>query len=105
MVREIADRLWVAERPLRFLGLEVGSRMTIARLDDGSLWLHSPVALDDDLRRQVEDLGIPRYAVAPNRFHHMALTDWAAARSTMGSNAAEPTGRTSRVVMENSCPM
>ena len=29
---EIAPDLWTATQPLRFLGLEVGSRMTVVRL-------------------------------------------------------------------------
>jgi len=43
MLRELARDLWVVERPQRFYGLEVGTRMTVIRLSDGSLLLHSPV--------------------------------------------------------------
>jgi hypothetical protein len=31
-LRALADDLWVAERPQRFFGLEVGTRMTVIRL-------------------------------------------------------------------------
>src|SRR5512134_338707 len=68
---ELARDLWVAERPQRFYGLEVGTRMTVIRLADGSLLLHSPVALDAGLRRQLDALGPVRFAVAPNRVHHL----------------------------------
>jgi len=71
MLRPLADDLWVTERPLRFGGVELGTRMTILRLRDGSLFLHSPVGLDDALRAALQRLGTPRYAVAPNRFHHL----------------------------------
>jgi hypothetical protein len=70
-LRPLADDLWVAERRQRFWGLEVGSRMTVVRLDDGSLWLHSSLPLDAGLRRQLDELGPVRHAVAPNRFHHL----------------------------------
>ena len=70
-LRQLDDHLWVAERRQRFWGLEVGSRMTVVRLDDGSLLLHSPLPLDAELRRQLDELGPVRYAVAPNRFHHL----------------------------------
>ena len=46
-------------------------RMTVMRLADGSLLLHSPVTLDPQLRRELDALGAVRYAVAPNRFHHL----------------------------------
>ncbi|MBW1688458.1 MAG: DUF4336 domain-containing protein [Deltaproteobacteria bacterium] len=71
MLRKLAENLWVEERPQRFYGLEVGTRMTVMRLADGSLLLHSPVSLDPQLRRELDSLGAVRYAVAPNRFHHL----------------------------------
>lgn len=70
-LRAIGENVWVVERPQRFFGLEVGCKMTVVRLADGNLWLHSPVALDAELRRELESLGPVRYAVAPNRFHHL----------------------------------
>jgi hypothetical protein len=71
MLRNLAENLWVAERPQRFFGLEVGARMTVLRLADGHLWLHSPVSLDAPLRAELDSLGPVRFAVAPNRFHHL----------------------------------
>jgi hypothetical protein len=70
-LRELAGDLWVVERPQRFYGLEVGARMTVIRLADGSLLLHSPLALDAGLRRELDALGPVRFAVAPNRVHHL----------------------------------
>ena len=67
----LAADLWVAERPQRFYGLEVGARMTVIRLADGSLLLHSPVALDVRLRAELDALGRVRFVVAPNRVHHL----------------------------------
>jgi hypothetical protein len=71
MLRKLAENLWTIQRPQRFWGLEVGCRMTVMRLEDGSLFLHSPVALDTQLRSELDALGAVRYAVAPNRFHHL----------------------------------
>ena len=63
-LRQLAKDLWVAERPQRFYGLEVGTRMTVMRLVDGSLLLHSPIALDAALRRELDALGPPTVGVA-----------------------------------------
>jgi len=68
---EVAENIWIAERPQRFYGLEVGTRMTVIRLADGSLLLHSPVALDPELRRELDSIGRVCFAVAPNRVHHL----------------------------------
>jgi hypothetical protein len=71
MLRQLAENLWVVEHPQRFYGLEVGARMTVMRLADGALLLHSPVSLDAPLRGELDTLGSVRFAIAPNRFHHL----------------------------------
>jgi hypothetical protein len=78
-LRALGPELWVAERPQRFYGLQVGTRMSVMRLADGSLLLHSPVALDPALRLELDALGPVRYAVAPNRVHHLYAGDVAKA--------------------------
>ena len=75
MLRQLAPDLWVIERPLRFAGLEVGTRMSVIALEDGSLFLHSPIRPDPELREELDALGPVRFAVAPNRFHHLYVAD------------------------------
>lgn len=70
-LRALGPELWVAERPQSFYGIEVGTRMSVMRLADGSLLLHSPVALDAALRQELDRVGRVRHAVAPNRVHHL----------------------------------
>lgn len=79
MLTEIAPALWVRDQPQRFYGIEVGTRMTVVRLDDGALWLHSPVRPTLELRAAVDALGAVRFLVAPNRWHHLYVGDWQAA--------------------------
>lgn len=71
--------VWTASRPLRFLALETGTRMTVVRLDDGGLFVHSPIALDDALRAAIDALGPVRAIVAPSKFHHLFVASWVAA--------------------------
>jgi hypothetical protein len=70
-MRELDEGLWVQERPLGLLGIQVGARMTVVRLEDGGLFVHSPVALDDYLRGELDALGPVRHVVAPNQLHHL----------------------------------
>lgn len=74
-MRTLAPGLHVVEAPQRFLGLELGARMTVLELD-GGLLVHSPVAVPPDT---VADLGELRWVVAPNLFHHLHAGPWAAA--------------------------
>lgn len=52
------------------------TRMTLVRLRDGALWVHSPIALTPRLRLEVEALGPVRYLIAPNTFHYAFLIAW-----------------------------
>lgn len=79
VLRALADDLWVADQPLRFAGLEVGTRMTVIRLPDGGLLLHSPVARSAELAAAVERVGTPAVIVAPNRLHHLYVQEWSSA--------------------------
>ena len=67
----VTDDLWVAHQPLRFLGLEIGTRMTVVRLSNGELVLISPIRLEESDRQDLNNLGIVRHIVAPNLFHHL----------------------------------
>ena len=79
MLERITDGIWSTTRPIRFLGLETGTRMTIVRLSDGRLWVHSPVGLDAELRAEVDALGEVAAIVAPSLFHHLYVGEWRAA--------------------------
>ncbi len=43
--------------------------MAVLRLSDGSLWVHSPVNLDDDLAAALAELGEVKHIVTPNYEH------------------------------------
>ena len=77
MLKEVGPDLWVAETPLKFLGIEVGRRMTVARLASGELWSHSPAALTGELRSALEAIGEPKYVVAASAIHgHVSMEEF-----------------------------
>ena len=69
----ITHNLWTTTQPLRFLGLEVGTRMTTVRLSNGDLVLISPVLLNESDRPTLDALGAVRHIIAPNLFHHLFI--------------------------------
>ncbi|MFV0512812.1 MAG: DUF4336 domain-containing protein [Jhaorihella sp.] len=77
---EIAPDIWLAEGSnVNFYGFAYPTRSVIVRLPDASLWVWSPIALTDGLRREIEAIGQPCHLVSPNRIHHLFLQDWKAA--------------------------
>lgn len=71
----VSDSIWVVAAPFSFFGLHIGSRMTVIRLRDGSLALHSPVAVDTPLVADIDALGEVRHIICPNSFHHLFAAD------------------------------
>jgi hypothetical protein len=79
MLRRLSEEVLVQEVPFRIGGMELGGRMTVVRLPDGGLWIHSPVRLEEGTRAVLDTLGPVRFLVAPNVMHHVHLGAWAAA--------------------------
>lgn len=73
--RSLAPGVHVAEAKQRYLGLEVGTRMTVLELD-GGLLVHSPFDADPSC---VAGFGDARWALAPNLLHHLYVGRWAEA--------------------------
>jgi hypothetical protein len=79
MLERIDEDLWVAKSPQSFMGLQVGTRMTVVRLPGAGLWVHSPIAPTPELRAAVDALGTVEHLVAPSLYHHLRVGDWASA--------------------------
>lgn len=76
---QLAEDVFVAAGPERVAGLRIGTRMTVIRLADGRLLLHSPIPRDAALLGEIHALGPVAFLVAPNKVHHLWLGPWASA--------------------------
>jgi hypothetical protein len=76
MLREIAADLWVAEQPLYYWGMNVGTRMTIMRLRSGSLVVISPIQIESP--EAIRELGPVSHIIAPNLYHHCFIAEFKA---------------------------
>ncbi len=73
-LRPLAEGLWCFEHDLYLPGgVHFPGRSCVVRLDDGSLWIHSPNPIDDALADQLAALGPVGHLVAPNKLHHLHL--------------------------------
>jgi hypothetical protein len=71
MLRQIDEEIWVAEQPLRYLGLSVGTRMTVVRLENHELVVISPIQVSDEIVNQLSQLGTVKHIIAPNLYHYL----------------------------------
>jgi len=58
------------------LPLPFTTRMTIVRLTNGDLFLHSPIRFNDGLATELRGLGTIRHLVSPNQFHYAHIGEW-----------------------------
>lgn len=76
-MQQLAEELWIFEGDtVTFYHCPFTTRMTVVRMSNGDLWLHSPIAYSFHLAEQLAILGTVRYLVAPNHLHHLYLSDW-----------------------------
>ncbi len=79
--KPLARDVWIVDGPVIHMSagplrLPFPTRMTILRLSNGDLWIHSPIALSDELRDKVLAFGPVRHLIAPNRIHYAAIQQW-----------------------------
>lgn len=83
-LKPVAPNLWTVDGPvvhMAYLGTRIPfpTRMTVARLPDGGLWLHSPTELVPELAERVAALGTVAHLVSPNALHYTHIADWKSA--------------------------
>jgi hypothetical protein len=77
MLETFGPSLYTADGPtVSFFGFPYPTRMAVAKLSDGCVWVWSPVALTDQLASAVEAIGPVSHIVSPNKIHHLFLADW-----------------------------
>lgn len=76
-LRSIGPGIWMADGPVvDFFGFPYSTRMVVARLKGGALWVWSPIERDEQLSQEIDALGQPAHLVSPNKLHHLYLADW-----------------------------
>jgi hypothetical protein len=61
------------------LPLPFATRMTVVRLTNDDLFLHSPIKFDETLASELLRIGQIRHLVSPNQFHYAHIGEWSQA--------------------------
>lgn len=88
------ENIWTVNGPevsysLGGVTIPCPTRMTVIKLQNGSLWLHSPVSCNPELVAAVSALGPISAIVAPNTLHYTFLADWVRAFPAASTYAAQ----------------
>ena len=76
-MQAFADSIWYVDGgEVSFFGFPYPTRMAVVRLNNGDLWVWSPIAISDDLVAAIDAVGPVRHLVSPNKIHHLFLQDW-----------------------------
>ena len=81
VLKAVEDNVWIVDGPIIRvamcgLGMPFPTRMTIVRLRDRELFVHSPTVLTAELKAEVRALGRPRYLIAPSWLHYWWTPEW-----------------------------
>ena len=84
--KPVAPDIGIVDGPFEYLTmagvrlpLPFTTRMTVVRLRNGDLFLHSPVAFDSALADRLQTMGKVRHLVSPNQFHYAHIAEWSRA--------------------------
>ncbi|PIE16067.1 MAG: DUF4336 domain-containing protein [Rhodobacterales bacterium] len=88
-LKPVAEDIWLVDGPaIRFYGVPFTTRMTVIRLENGDIWLHSPTQIDPALKAQIDALGPVRHLIAPNWIHYAYINQWRTAYPEARSHVA-----------------
>ncbi len=68
------NTIWIKEYPISYAGAKFNARMTIIRLSNGNLLIHSPCLIDKATKRMIEKLGKVEFIVAPGSYHYFYVS-------------------------------
>jgi Domain of unknown function (DUF4336) len=84
--KPVAQNIGIVDGPFEYLTmagvrlpLPFTTRMTVVRLSNGDLFLHSPIAFDAALAESLQAIGTVRHLVSPNQFHYAHIGEWSRA--------------------------
>lgn len=69
----VAGQIWLQEYPIHYAGCDFTARMTIVRLANGKLFIHSPCEIDESIQAAIEKLGTVEFIVAPGSYHYFFI--------------------------------
>jgi hypothetical protein len=83
-LKPLDENIWLvdgSENIISEFGIKIpfSTRMVIVRLGNGDLFLWSPIAINENLKAEIDRLGIVKHLISPNKIHYAFIATWKAA--------------------------
>lgn len=80
-LKEVGPDIWIADGDIIKMdmlgfGLPFSTRMTVVRLKDQTLWIHSPIKPNEKSFNEIDALGEVKHLVSPNKIHYAYIAEW-----------------------------
>ena len=76
-LKEIDKNIWIYDgSTVSFYGFPFTTRMTVIKLSNGKLWIHSPEKIKEGLLEELKTIGEVKYLISPNKLHHLFSQEW-----------------------------
>lgn len=80
-LKEVGPGIWIVDggiikMNMLIFDLPFSTRMTVVKLEDQSLWIHSPITADEGLFEEIDKLGEVKHLVSPNKIHYVYIAEW-----------------------------
>ncbi len=75
----VPNQIWLKEYPIHYAGCDFNARMSVVRVSDSKLLLHSPCEIDAQTRQEISTLGDVAFIVAPGSYHYFHIASAQAA--------------------------
>ena len=74
LIEYINNQIWIKEYPVHYAGTDFNSRMTVIRLSNSRVMIHSPCKIDGTTQNQIEKIGDVSFILAPGTYHYLYIS-------------------------------
>jgi hypothetical protein len=76
-LKPFAENLWIVDGPIiKFYTLPFTTRMTVVKLENDDLLIHSPIPLTAELQKELNQLGEVKHIISPNKIHYWYIDEF-----------------------------
>jgi hypothetical protein len=78
ILKPVDKNIWIVDGPVIYwMRFPFPTRMTVIKLKNNDLFLHSPTPFNINLKNELDKIGNIKHLVSPNKIHNVFIKEWA----------------------------